>query len=93
MAADGWFASVNRQLKFQIGISEQVKTLMSELDTKNTDGEEKQEGSARRPVVEQPVPHAPGGPGWASEHSGILWIIGTVVAISALVIYMIIDNN
>lgn len=66
---------------------------MSELDPKNTDEKDKQEDPIRRTATEQPVPHAPGGPGWISEHSGILWIIGTVIAISILVIYMIIDNN
>lgn len=66
---------------------------MNNLDPKSSDGEDKREGSAGNAVTGQEVPHAPGGPGWVSEHSGYIWIAGTVLAISALVIYMIIDNN
>lgn len=65
---------------------------MSELDPKNTDGNDEPGGSAGNRVAEQTVPHAPGGPGWIAEHSLYFWVGGVVLVISALVIYMIFDN-
>lgn len=71
---------------------------MTTSDQKDSDqDEQKEEQAASPPARRKPsddvVPHAPGGPGWISEHSMWFWIAGFVIAVSALVIYMIIDNQ
>lgn len=43
--------------------------------------------------LSEPVVRTPGGPGWLSEHSMILWIVGIVLILAAFVTYMIVDNS
>ncbi len=65
---------------------------MTSPDQKNVGDKTQRDGSDGKGTTGQTVAHAPGGPGWVSEHSGILWIVAVVLAISAIVVYMIIDN-
>ena len=66
---------------------------MTTPDQKNNDASDQQERSTPPQRTREEIPHAPGGPGWISEHAMWFWIAGFVIAISALVIYMIIDNQ
>jgi hypothetical protein len=65
---------------------------MRKLDPNNTGGKDERDGTAGDGVTGRGVAHTPGGPGWVSQHSQILWIAGIVLAITAFITYMIIDN-
>ena len=65
---------------------------MNKLDPKDVGGKVERTGSAGDDIPGHKVVSTPGGPGWVSEHSMILWIGGIALGIAALITYMIIDN-
>ena len=69
--------------------------MMNKTDQKNIDGKvsgTKQTGDAAQSKAGDSAHRTPGGPGWISLHSRLLWISGIVLVLAAWGVYMIIDN-